>query len=72
MVTSVSTDWGRRQRLQSKSHIQAPAAMPNTRAGILAFPLSPAEQRKQDRQRKTILSSFLADVWLLKAHHCGK
>lgn len=54
MVTSVSTDRGRRQRLQSKSHIQAPAPismLPNTRAGKLAFLLSCAEQRRKDRER---------------------
>lgn len=48
MVTSVSTDRGRRQRLQSKSHIQAPdlsIAMPNPELGAL---LSSAEQRQRE------------------------
>lgn len=72
MVTSVSTDRGRRQRLQSKSHIQAPAshlstAMPNTRTGNLAFSLSSAERREERTQREKLSSHLSLQMFGLHA-----
>lgn len=54
MVTSVSTDRGRRQRLQSKSHIQAPASISVLPCQIPelvnpAFSLSSAEKRQKEQ-----------------------
>lgn len=73
MVTSVSTDRGRRQRLQSKSHIQALApisVLPYQIPELGTLPsCSPLQREKRRTERETILSSFSADVWLAEAQH---
>lgn len=59
MVTSVSWDWGRRQKkLQSKSHIQAPASIAGLPGQIPEPGTLPSsvEQRQQDSGRNYHLS----------------
>lgn len=73
MVTSVSTDRGRRQRLQSKSHIQALApisVLPYQIPELGTLPsCSPLQREERRTERETLLSSFFADVWLAEAQH---
>lgn len=52
MVTSVSTDRGRRQRLQSKSHIQAPASTSVLPRQIPRLGTLPSRLRLQSKGRK--------------------
>lgn len=60
MVTSVSTDRGRRQRLQSKSHIQAPAQCHHAKyQSWEPWPPRIRLQSKEKKEREEKLSSHL-------------
>lgn len=52
MVTSVSTDRGRRQRLQSKSHIQAPASISVVPCQVAELGTLPSRFHLQSKGRK--------------------
>lgn len=69
MVTSVSTDRGRRQRLQCKPHIHESAPISVLPCQIPELGTLPSRlrlQSKEKTERETILSSFPADVWLAR------
>lgn len=68
MVTSVSTDRGRRQRLQCKPHIHesAPISVLPCQIPELGTLHCLRLQSKEKTERETILSSFPADVWLAR------
>lgn len=64
MVTSVTSDTGRRLRLLRKSHIQAPGPIAVVSCQIPELSFCRAKRERQ-KESKTILSSFPTDVWVL-------